>query len=832
MRSVKARGKIKLVKTKQAGYEHEKIESKWQEEWVKESVYSPDIKAAKNTYYNLMMFPYPSAEGLHVGNVYAFTGSDIWGRYQRMQGKDVFEPIGLDGFGIHSENYAIKIGTHPVEQSQKAEGRFYKQLQSIGNGYAWDKRVETYNPNYYRWTQWLFVQMFKNGLAYRQKAAVNWCPSCMTVLADEQVIAEKCERCSSTVEQRDLEQWFFRITDYADRLLSNLETIDWAQKVKIAQKQWIGRSVGAEIRFRVKGSEAEIKVFTTRPDTLTGATFLVVAPEHELAKGVDLNQTEGEKNGAFAGIYAINPATEKEIPIWVSDYVLSGYGTGAIMAVPAHDERDAEFAKKYNLPVIDVDTEGTEAQIQKSVEQAEEKGWAKGTVNYHLRDWLISRQRYWGPPIPMIYCQSCASADKSWFETGEGASYRVSDEHASSMAGWYPVPEKNLPLELPFVENFKPTGTGESPLGQDKDWVNTKCPACGSEARRETDVSDTFLDSAWYFLRYPSVGTDDSPFNPEITKKWLPVNMYIGGAEHSVLHLMYSRFVCMALKDWGIIDFEEPFTRFYAHGLIIKDGAKMSKSKGNVVVPDEYVQKYGADTLRTYLMFLGPYEAGGDFRDSGIEGMGRFIKRVHTLITEHFDADFKAERAKEMGALTHKTIKRVTHDLDDLRYNRAIAGIMEYVNGLTNMVGEWKEDDPSFVQIPEWKESIKTLLLLLAPFAPHMTEELWQTHVILNGVKDLDSSAARQNDNVFKSIHQESWPKFDESKTVESSVNIPVQVNGKMRGSILLDTSEVENQELVENEAKKLETVARQLEGKSIQKVIYVKGRLINFVVS
>ncbi|MDO8620889.1 MAG: class I tRNA ligase family protein [Candidatus Levybacteria bacterium] len=751
------------------------IEQKWQKKWEETKIYSPNLdkpfdKAqGHRPFYNLMMFPYPSAEGMHVGNMYAFTGADIYGRFKRMQGNDVFEPIGLDGFGIHSENYAIKVGRHPKEQAKISEKNFYRQLRATGNGYDWSRTVETYDPKYYKWTQWLFIQLFKAGLAYRKKAPVNFCPSCKTVLADEQVIDEKCERCSSIVEKKELEQWFFKITKYADRLLNGLNEIDWAEKIKIAQKQWIGRSEGMIINF------GGIDVFTTRPETADGATFLVLSPQHPKAKEfkskdvvdyieISTNKSDEErrreKTGVFTGEYIINPLTKKKIPVWIADYVLMGYGTGAIMAVPAEDERDREFAEKYKIP------------IEKTSLSAKPVG--EKVVNYHLRDWLISRQRYWGPPIPMINCPKC---------------------------GWQPVPEEQLPVLLPDVKDWKPLGTGKSPLANHPEFYKANCPNCKGPATRETDVSDTFLDSAWYFLRYVNTEFDNKPFDELRVKKWLPVNMYIGGPEHAVLHLLYSRFITMALHDLGFIDFDEPFTKFYAHGLIIKDGAKMSKSKGNVVVPDAYIKKYGADALRCYLMFTGPFSMGGDFRDSGIEGMSRFLKRVWALASgiKGKDAD------PALDTFMHKTIKSVTEDMENLNYNTAIAHLMEYYNELHYFYTKYKILNIKYC---------KTLVLLLASLAPHITEELWN------------------NLGEKSSIHQQSWPAYDSKLLVENEVTIVIQVNGKVRDILKIKSADVKNQKDVEHFASLSANVKKHLDGKKIKKVIYVEGRIINFVLN
>lgn len=813
-------------------YSPKDIEEKWQKFWDEKRTYSLDLKGVKKPFYNLMMFPYPSAEGLHVGNTYAFVGADIFGRFTRMQGFDVFEPIGLDGFGIHSENYALKVGEHPESLAKKTKERFYKQLKAIGNSFDWTKTLETYDPDYYRWTQWIFVRMFKAGLAYRKKAKVNWCPSCKTVLADEQVIAGKCERCGTEVHEKELEQWFFRQatgvrpdgTPYPDSLLANLDKIDWSEKVKIAQRNWIGRSEGALIKFELVGIPGQadkkhsLEVFTTRPDTLNAATFLVVSPEvardwieigwkasksvrSYISEAISMrgerkNEGERQKSGVFSEFSAINPLTQEKIPVWISDYILSDYATGGIMGVPAHDERDREFAEKFGLEIID------KAPDKTLWKKLEEKGWGKPHVVYHLRDWLISRQRYWGPPIPMIFCESCAKEVK-----GE----------RQDMHGWYSVDEKDLPVKLPYVENYQPRGTGVSPLALDANFYNVKCPGCGKEARRETDVSDTFLDSAWYFLRYPSVGQKGAAWDPEITKKWLPVNMYIGGAEHAVLHLLYSRFLSMVFKDWGLTDFEEPFTRFYAHGLLIKEGAKISKSRGNVIVPDKYIEKYGADTLRVYLMFLGPYDAGGDFRDTGIEGIKRFLNRVWALFFEYRDLILEEEKdAREIFTKMHQTIKKVTEDIQNLRFNTGISAIMEFVNLLYEKVSVYPkgEANKKTIKCAEWDEALRNLVLLLSPFVPHMTEELW---IEVLGEKT--------------SIHISSWPKFNPEFVDEAEIVLIIQVNGKVRGELRLDREAGKDQEKVDKLARADQKVAKWLEGKEVKKTIFVPLKLINFVI-
>lgn len=792
----------------------------------------------KKKFYNLMMFPYPSAEGLHVGNMYAFTGADVYGRFKAMQGYEVFEPIGLDGFGIHSENYAIKINKHPAEQAKISEKNFYKQLSKIGNRFNWDNRLETYDPEYYQWTQWLFIQMFKHGLAYRKRSQVNWCPSCKTVLADEQVEQGVCERCKTVTEKKETYQWFFKITDYAQRLLDNIAKINWPEKIKIAQRNWIGRKEGINITYKIKteGSEPsrEVTVFTTRPETNFGATFVVLAPEHKLAQETAkkdakvkeyiekaLKKSEIEriaegkkKTGAFTGLYAINDLTGKEMPIYVTDFVLGYVGTGAVVGVPGHDKRDFEFAQEFKLPIIRVvvGTDGDKTEItrieqvqeeagkminsgfldgleiheatEKIMDYMEEKGTGKRVVTYRLRDWCISRQRYWGPPIPMIYCVKCAQ------KITPGIT--LPPRGGNGMAGWYP--EENLPVKLPYIQDFKPTGDGKSPLERAGDeWLYAKCPKCGGKAKREVDVSDTFLDSSWYFLRYPSVNNKTEAFGKESTKKWLPVDAYIGGAEHAVLHLMYARFIWMVLQDWGYLDKslgEEPFPFLYGHGLVIKDGFKMSKSRGNIVNPDEYIEKYGADVLRMYLMFIGPYDQGGDFKDTGMVGMKRFLDRVEKISNK---VKFLPSPRTDIIRLRHKTIKKLTESLSNFRFNVGIAQLMTYVNGLERNGAN--------------KEDIKTLVLLLAPFAPIISEKLWSK---LGG---------------RFSVHEQAWPFFQEELTQEEKVTVVVQVNGKLRGRLRLNQSEAKNKNLVLSLAKPY------VKDKKIIKEFFVPGKLISFYV-
>jgi leucyl-tRNA synthetase len=806
-----------------AGYDPSQVELKWQETWRQRQTNTTDVANAPDPFYALMMFPYPSAEGLHVGNLFAFVGNDIYGRFQRLQGHNVFEPLGYDAFGIHSENYALKVGKHPMELIPQNIANFRRQLERAGLMVDWTHSLSTTDADYYKWTQWVFLQLLKKGLAYKKQAAVNWCPSCKTVLANEQVIGGACERCDTPVEQRFLSQWFFRISDYAQRLLANLDTLDWSETTKTAQRNWIGRSEGAEISFVAKrnGEEHVIRVFTTRPDTVYGATYLVMAPEHPLVPALtgalyksavdqyisrsskqDLvtRKSSTEKTGVFTGAHAINPATGLEIPIWISDYVLMEYGTGAIMAVPGHDERDFEFAQVFGLPIVRVVcgegedpasplteafTENERGIIVNSARfdgmtvptakreitsMLEAQGAGKPFINYRLHDWCISRQRYWGPPIPIIYC----------------------DDH-----GAVPVPEKDLPVVLPHVEDFKPDDSGVSPLARHEDWYRVPCPECGKIARRETDVSDTFLDSAWYFLRYPSVGIDEVPFDASLTQKWLPVDSYIGGNEHAVLHLLYSRFVTMVLHDMGFLTFEEPFVRFRAHGLIIRNGAKMSKSRGNVVIPDHYIEKWGADAFRTYLMFLGPFEEGGDFRDASISGVKRFLDRLWASVAVASDAGGNGSGDRDVMRKLHQTIRKVGEDIPKLSYNTAVAAMMEYMNALRR-----GERTPA-------RAEVEPLVQLVAPFAPHIAEELWQK---------LGHS---------KSVFDSRWPAFDPSLATEDRIDLVVQVNGKTRGKVSVPR-EVGQDDAVAA-AMKEESIAKFVTGEP-KKIIFVPGRLLNIV--
>ncbi|MFN9421736.1 leucine--tRNA ligase [Gemmatimonas sp.] len=796
------------------------VESKWQQRWAERGTNTAHLENPTRPFYALMMFPYPSAEGLHVGNLFAFTGSDISARFHRLMGHDVFQPLGFDAFGIHSENYALKIGAHPMELTPKNVANFTRQLGRAGFMVDWNQKVDTSRPDYYKWTQWVFLQLHKQGLAYKKAAAVNWCPSCKTVLANEQVEDGQCERCGTTVEQRFLEQWFFKISEYAPRLLANLDWLDWSAITKQAQRNWIGKSEGAQLTFALAGHDERVTVFTTRADTIYGATYLVLAPEHplvatltrdmqrdavrayqEATKKQDLisRKSTKDKTGVFTGAYAVNPATGQQIPVWIADYVLMEYGTGAIMAVPGHDERDFEFAQRFTLPIVRVvagpddqaDTplgdaaytdddhgrlvnsgafDGLPVQDARRAVTAwlAEQGHATPVTNYRLHDWCISRQRYWGPPIPIIYCDDC---------------------------GAVPVPEDQLPVELPFIADFKPDDSGISPLARHEEWYRVPCPTCGRPARRETDVSDTFLDSAWYFLRYPSATRDDVPFDRERTTTWLPVNSYIGGNEHAVLHLLYSRFITMVMKDGGHIDFEEPFTRFRAHGMIIREGAKMSKSKGNVINPDVYMEEWGADAFRMYLMFLGPSAEGGDFRDQGISGVRRFLDRLWASVR---DASGEGTPDVEVRRKLHRTITKVGEDTANLGYNTAIAAMMEYLNAVRR--GE---------RTPH-RDEVRPLVQLAAPFAPHLAEECWE--------------ALGHSTSVFDG----GWPTYDPALLVDDEVDLVVQVNGKVRGKLRVPAAIGQAEALALARAD--EAVAKFVTGEP-KKVVFVPKRLLNLVV-
>ncbi len=806
-------------------YDPQEIERKWQDKWEADGVNrlsDADLRDASDPYYNLMMFPYPSAEGLHIGNIYAYTGADVNGRFWRLNGKQVFEPIGFDAFGIHSENHALKTGVNPNDLIPRNIANFTRTLKRFGGMFDWSHTVDTTHVSYYRWTQWVFLKLWQGGLVERREAAVNWCPSCKTVLANEQVLAGLCERCEAAVVQRELPQWFFRITDYADRLLQGLDEIDWPDTTCKAQTNWIGRSEGAEVDFRVQDQDATIRVFTTRPDTLFGATWLVLAPEHPLVDVVtrethrdqvaaycaevaardlvERQKTDKVKTGVPTGGYAINPVNDAPIPIWIADYVLMGYGTGAIMAVPGHDQRDFEFAQVFDLPIVRVvagpeeqaDTPLSAAQTGAGalvnsgafdglsvaagkaaiVERLAAAGQAVARVNYRLHDWCVSRQRYWGPPIPIIHCEAC---------------------------GPVPVPEADLPVTLPRLENFRPDDSGASPLARARAWRRARCPTCGADALRDADVTDNFLCSGWYFLRYPSAGRDDLALDPELTRKWLPVDSYIGGNEHAVLHLMYARFLTMALSDLGVIDFAEPFQRFRAHGLLIREGRKMSKSKGNVILPDSIIASHGADTLRLYLMFLGDYALGGDYQDSAIQGPFSFLNRLWQSVAEATAGPCETERDATVERALHRTIKQVTEQVPALQFNTAIAAMMAYINVV--------RADGRTPQV--WE--LTPLVILVAPFAPHIAEELYER---LGHKGGLFANAR--------------WPAYDPDKISDPVVKVAVQINGRLRGEIQAPRGASEAE--VRSAALADDNVARHLADKVVRKTILVPDKLINLV--
>ncbi len=801
-------------------YDIHAVEAKWRQRWEASDLYRIDLDHARRPFYNMIEFPYPSGEGLHVGHVYTYCGADAFGRLRHMQGYDVFQPIGFDAFGIHSENFALKLGKHPAEVIPANIRRFREeQLKLLGCQFDWSREVDTTSPDYYRWTQWIFVQLFKAGLAYQAEAPVNWCPKDQTVLANEQVIDGRCERCDTPIEQRVMRQWFFRITQYAERLL-DFSGIEFPESSVKRQTAWIGRSDGAEIDVAIADHDATMTVFTTRPDTIFGATCMIIAPEHPLAVSITTPEQRdavrayvaqaqrklererligAAKTGVFTGAYAINPATGARIPIWIADYVLARYGTGAIMAVPAHDERDLEFAANYGLPILPVvvPSSGADAALpyvedgllvdsrrfngMSSAEARpaivgwlEEQGRGRAKVTYRLRDWLISRQRYWGPPIPIVYCDRC---------------------------GTLPVPEANLPVLLPPTADFRPTGT--APLAAIAEFVQTTCPACGGPARRETDVSDNFLDSAWYFLRYLATEYDDRPWDLERVRRWLPVDHYAGGPEHTTMHHLYARFIVKALYDLGHVPYDEPFKRLRLHGMITKDGAKLSKSRGNIISPDGYIATYGADIFRMYMLFLGPWDEGGDFTDAGIGGVARFVGRLWDLIGgERPTGEANSALSAEAERRRHQVIVRVTEGIDALRTHVAIAALMEEVN--------WLRSHRADLSAAQWQRSLTTLVLLIAPLAPHLAEEAWER---------LGQPS---------SVHQQAWPHADPSMLAATTVEIPVQVDGKVRDRIVVPVDAAE--ETVIAAALASDPIRRVLSGQQPRRIVVVPGRAVNIV--
>ncbi len=804
-----------------AAYDFTAIEKKWKEYWDKHKTFrvteDPSYPEEKRLYV-LDMFPYPSGSGLHVGHPEGYTATDIYTRYKRMNGFNVLHPMGFDAFGLPAENYAIQTGTHPADTTYKNINRFREQIKSIGFCYDWDREVSTCDPDYYKWTQWIFLQMFKKGLAYEAEMPINWCPSCGTGLANEEVQDGKCDRCGTPIERKRIRQWVLKITAYAERLLKDLDLLDWSESIKLMQRNWIGRSEGAEVKFPVDGTNEVITVFTTRPDTLFGATYMVLAPEHPLVDKIttaeqreavkayqaeanrktDLQRTDlnKEKTGVFTGAYAINPLNGNKIPIWISDYVLMGYGTGAIMAVPAHDSRDFEFARKFNLPIIQVVSkdgtlyELTEAEEEdgiavnsgpfngmktKEMKEAiirylEEKGIGKRTVNYKLRDWIFSRQRYWGEPIPVVHCEKC---------------------------GIVPLDEKDLPLTLPNVKSYKPTGTGESPLAAITEWVNTTCPKCGGPAKRETNTMPQWAGSCWYYLRYIDPKNDKALADPEKIKYWGPVDLYVGGAEHAVLHLLYARFWHKFLYDIGVVDYPEPFMALRNQGMILgENGEKMSKSRGNVINPDDVIAEYGADTLRLYEMFMGPLAADKPWNTKGIMGVKRFLDKVWKTFDEKPIVDKKP--SEEINRLRHKSIQFISERIENLEFNTAISQLMVFINALS------REEELS-------REVAEDFVKLLHPFAPFITEELWEKL----GHKP--------------SILFEKWPTYDPAYLVEDTITVVLQVNGKVRDNI--QVSRGLSQEEMEKKAFASEKIKPWIEGKTVVKVIVVPDKLVNIVV-
>jgi leucyl-tRNA synthetase len=805
------------------------MQAKWQDRWEEDGIYKVDDDDTRPKWYELHMYPYPSGD-LHIGHWYAMSGADARARFMRMKGYNVLHPMGFDAFGLNAENAAINNGVHPYTWTMSNIENMRRQLRSMGPMYDWEREIATCTPDYYKWNQWFFLKLYENGLAYRSDAPVNWCPSCQTVLANEQVIDGVCERCDALVEQRNMEQWFFKITQYAEELLDN-SRMEWPERINLMQTNWIGRSEGVEIEFDISeyGLEQDsVRTFTTRIDTVYGVTFVVFAPEHPLVPSLTTDEhraeveeyirqtrlqteierlsTDKEKTGVFTGAYAINKLNGERVPILVADYVLLSYGTGVVMGVPAHDERDFIFARKYNLPIkvviappdwdgSDLDEayipEGTQvnsAQFdglpssegkEKIADYIEQNGWGQREVNYRMRDWLISRQRYWGTPIPVVYCERC---------------------------GETPVPESDLPVLLPEDAEFLPTG--DSPLAVNEDFVSTTCPDCGAPARRETDTMDTFVDSSWYFLRYASPNFEDGPFDPDVLNMWNPVDQYTGGAEHAVMHLLYSRFFIKALYDMGMVDFEEPFLRLFNQGVILgQDHEKMSKSRGNVVAPDDVVGVLGADAVRCFLMFIGPWDHGGPWSGEGINGIARWLNRVWDIASRNGAAlegsGDVAERETER--LLHQTVRKCHNDLDKFKFNTAIASLMELTNHLNKV---WADSSVS----PEmWRECVEKLLLMLAPMAPHLTEELWER-------------AGREY-----SIHQQPFPSWDEDLAADEVFTLVVQVNGKVRDKLEVPVGipEAEAQEL----AMASPRVQSFLDGKAIDKTVYVPGRLLNVVV-
>jgi len=805
-------------------YDFKSIEQKWQERWEKSSAHKAKDNPGKEKFYCLDFFPYPSGEGLHVGHWRGYVLSDIMARFYKLHGKNILHPMGYDAFGLPAENAAIKANSHPQIFTEKAIKRFRKQLRQIGAMYDWDREINSSDPKYYQWTQWLFLKLYEAGLAFRQKAPVNWCPTCQTVLANEQVVAGECERCGAKTIKKELTQWFLRITKYAERLLENLNKLDWPERTKILQRNWIGKSDGAIVKFKIRmpegNSQFSIQVFTTRPDTLFGATFMVLAPEHPIIQQITTPENidavqkyiektrqeselfretvEREKTGVFTGAYAINPINNSRIPIWIADYVLIHYGSGACMCVPGHDRRDFEFAKKFKLPIVQVispDGKSNDRILpyiepgvnlnsghydglksndakRKITEDLKKQDLADFATKYRLRDWLISRQRYWGAPIPIVYCQ----------------------KH-----GEVPVPEKELPVLLPEDVEFKPKG--ESPLNQSKKFLNTTCPKCGGKATRETDTMDTFVDSSWYFLRFTDPKNNQEFASDKAINAWMPVDLYVGGIEHATMHLLYARFVSLALSDFKIVNFDksgEPFKKLFNIGLIYLHGAKMSKSRGNVVNPDELVSKYGADALRGYEMFVGPADQDSEWQVSGIAGIYRFLEKIW-----RFFEDFRpqSKTSAKNAVIINQTIKKVTNDISNFQLNTAIASLMTLFNKMNSEIS---------------RDDAKKIIILFSPIFPHLAEEIWSSF-----------AKASEDKQYQRSIFSQSWPKYERSMVKESKINLAIQINGKLRDIIQVNASLAKSE--IEKQAQ-TPKIMKHLSNKKILKTIYVAGKIVNYV--
>ena len=862
-------------------YNFQEIEKKWQKFWEEKEIFKGKDFSKSPKFYILDMFPYPSGAGLHVGHPRGYIATDVIAHYMRMKGYNVLHPMGWDAFGLPAENYAIKTGIHPEISTKQNIARFKEQMKMIGLSYDWSREINTTDPEYYKWTQWIFLKFFHAGLVYNKTLPINWCPSCKTGLANEEVVGGKCERCGAEVTKKEIPQWVLKITAYAEKLLEGLDKLDWPEKIKEMQRNWIGKSEGAMIKFQIVNFKFQIEVFTTRADTIFGATFLVLAPEHPLVleittpeykekvekyieetkKKLDVErQEEKEKTGVFTGAYAINPATGEKIPIWIADYVLPYYGTGAIMAVPAHDQRDFEFAEKYGLPIIEVisqnsklKTQNHNSKLKTKLEKAYEgegilvnsgqfdgmpsqkareeivkwlklKGLAEFAINYKLRDWIFSRQRYWGEPIPLVFCPECKKrVENSNIQIPNSKQIPISKSQIPNKfkiqnyeyslgevlnPGWIAIPEEDLPLTLPEVEKYQPTGTGESPLAGIKEWVETKCPKCGAPARRETNTMPQWAGSCWYFIRYVDPKNSRTLADKKLMEYWLPVDFYVGGAEHAVLHLLYARFWTKFLYDQGILPFDEPFLKLRNQGLILApDGQKMSKSKGNVINPDDLVREYGADAFRLYEMFMGPFDQPIAWDPKGILGTRRFLDKIWRIFQNSKSETLNSKqiqnpksKIQNIKRKLHQTIKKVTEDIEAMKFNTAIASMMEFINELQNSNCKLQNED------------FKKFLIILAPFAPHFAEELYH-----------------QIEKTEKSIFEEKWPEYDKNLIEEEMITLIVQINGKVRDQIQVKKGISEKE--AKEKALQSEKVQRWLKGKEIKKVIFVKDRLVNFVV-